>query len=262
MTFSSTTEYFQYLAGQDLEQLDRQPSSAYSRHDAMAKYRAFKVLESLVPHFVHSDYDCAKFKIICDDLGLANLLVRSREDLTVVGVVDFEWSYVGPAQLFGSAPWWLLMDRPTNPAWDCDKEEPTQLTGRYLRYLDIFQRVLEEEEARTPGCEGKELSSLVRWSRHSGAMWIHMLLSTGFNGPCTFPFTRLIEHVGSDAWAKFEKQVSEDEAAAFGARKVLQLREYEDDFKKLKAQKAMMDEGKLSKEDFSSIVFGHEGGTT
>jgi len=43
------------------------------------------------------------FKLLCDDFGLANMIVRSKDDLTIVGVVDLEWSYTGPAQLFGSA---------------------------------------------------------------------------------------------------------------------------------------------------------------
>ena len=89
-------------------------ASTIRRVDAMAKYRSFKVLKSLIPDFVNKEYDRAKFKVVCDDLGLANLMVRSRQDLTVIGAVDLEWSYIGPAQLFGSAPWWLLMDRPTN----------------------------------------------------------------------------------------------------------------------------------------------------
>ncbi|KAH9211811.1 hypothetical protein DL95DRAFT_464505 [Leptodontidium sp. 2 PMI_412] len=103
--FSSTTEYFQYLAEQDWEQLYWQPNSVFGRYDAMAKYRSFKVLKSLIPKFVHKGYDRRKFKIVCDDLGLANLIVRSRQDLTVIGVVDFEWSYIGPAQLFGLVLW-------------------------------------------------------------------------------------------------------------------------------------------------------------
>lgn len=65
---------------------------------------------------------------------------------------------------------YLVMDRQTNQDWDCDKEEPTRITSRYFRYLNIYKRVLEEEEAKMPGCEGKELSSLVRWSETSGAM--------------------------------------------------------------------------------------------
>lgn len=198
MGFLSTTEYFQYLVEQDKEQLARQPNSTYGRYDAMAKYRSFKVLKSLIPNFVHKEYNRTKFKVICDDLGLANLMVRSRQDLTIIGVVDLEWAYDGPAQLFGSAPWWLLMDRPTNRAWDCDKGEPTEITARSFRYLDIFKRVLEEEEARMLGHGNKELSNLVRWSEHSGAMWLHMLLSAGFNDPYTFPFTKLIQHVGTD----------------------------------------------------------------
>lgn len=199
----------------------------------MSKYRSFQVLRSLIPDFIHEGYDHSHFKLICDDLGLANLIVRNRQDLTVIGVVDLEWSYTGPAQLFGSAPWWLLMDRPTNPAWDCDDGEPSEITDRYFRYLGIFQRVLEEEEAKIPGYEDKELSRLVRWSQQSGAMWIHMLLSTGFNDPRTFPFTRLKQLVGADEWDRREREVNDDEAAAFGSKKVIQLEQYNRDLKEL-----------------------------
>lgn len=31
--------------------------------------------------------------------------------------------------------------------------------------------------------ENKELFKLVRWSEDSGAMWVHMLLTTSFNDP-------------------------------------------------------------------------------
>lgn len=220
----------------------------------MAKYRSFKVLRSLIPNFVHNGYDCTKFKIICDDLGLANLIVRSRENLTVIGVVDFEWSYIGPAQLFGSAPWWLLMDRPTNQAWDCNNGVPTGITSRYFKYLNLFKRVLEEEEARLAGHENRELSNLVRWSEQSGAMWVHMLLATGFNDSYTFPFTMLVQHLGTDEWERRERDISEDEVAAFGAQKVLQLEHYNRDLARIQAHKILVDEGKLSKKDFIAML--------
>jgi hypothetical protein len=219
----------------------------------MAKYRSFKILKSLIPEFVHKEYDRGKFKIICDDLGLANLIVRSRQDLTVIGVVDFEWSYIGPAQLFGSAPWWLLMDRPTNKAWDCDKGEPIRITNRYFRYLNIFKRVLGEEEDRTPGHENKELSNLIHWSEDSGAMWVHMLLSTGFNDPYSFPFTKLLQHVGADEWDRREKEISQEEVAAFGTQKALQLEQYNYDLE-TEAHKALVDEGKMRKDDFNPML--------
>lgn len=64
----------------------------------------------------------------------------------MVGVVDLEWSYAGPTQLFGSAPWWLLQDRLNNYDTFLDKEEAPRVLGRYLRNLDVFKTVLEEED--------------------------------------------------------------------------------------------------------------------
>jgi len=65
-----------------------------------------------MPNVVCNHYNRAKFKITCDDLGLANLIVRSRKDLTVT-VVDLEWTYIAAAQLFREAPRWLFIDHPT-----------------------------------------------------------------------------------------------------------------------------------------------------
>jgi hypothetical protein len=230
----STTEYFQHVVNQDWEQLVRQPNSTYGPYDAKDKYRSLKVLKSLIPNFIHQEYDRAKFKLICDDLGLANLIVRSRDDLTIIGVVDFEWSYIGPRQLFTSGLWWLLMDRPTNLQWDFDNEKSTEIGNRYFRYLEIFKRVLEEEEAKIVGCEDKQLSSLVRWSEQSGAMWLHMLLTSAFNHPGSFPFSKLIQHVGTSEWNQRKKEFSNAEAEAFGTQKSLELEQYEKELEKLK----------------------------
>jgi hypothetical protein len=226
----------------------RQPNSIYGPYNAKAKYRSLKVLKSFLPNFVHNEYDRTKFKIICDDLGLANLIVRSRQDLTIIGVVDFEWSYIGPAQLFGSAPWWLLMSRPTNQQWDCDEDDSIKIGVRYFKCLEIFKSVLEEEEGIT-GCEDKELSKLVHWSEQSGAMWIHMLLTSGFNHPHGFPFSKLVLHVGTTEWEQREKEVSEDEVEAFSAQKVQQLKQYEDELRKIMADTAPMLEDRLKDED-------------
>jgi aminoglycoside phosphotransferase (APT) family kinase protein len=200
--FATTTEYFQYILGQDFGQLTHQPNSIYGPHDARSRYLAFEVLKSLLPDLINEKYDGGKFKLICDDLGLANLIVRSKEDLTVVGVVDLEWSYVGPAQLFGSAPWWLLQDRPINEEWEWQDGKPPKLAERYFKYLDIYKRVLEEEEAKMSGYEERELSNLVKWSQESGAMWLHMLISVGFNDHRSFPFTQLRQHVGETKWER------------------------------------------------------------
>lgn len=238
------------MVEQDWEQLVQQPNSTVGLYDAKNKYVAFKVLKALISDLVNTKYDRCKFKLICDDLGLANLIVQSREDLTVVGVVDLEWSYIGPAQLFGSAPWWLLQDRPVNSAWDCKDDKPPKIAGRYFKCLEIFTRILEEEESKMPGHEEKELSSLVRWSQSSGAMWLHMLLSSGFNDHRSFPFTQLRQYFGTE-WAKRENEFNnEEELEAFAARKMSELEQYDEVLEKREDNKALVDSGKMTKEEF------------
>jgi len=67
-----------------------------------------------------------------------------------------------------------------------DKEAP-EILGRFLRSLEIFKRVLKEEEETVSGHESKQLSSLFESSHTPGAMWLHILLSTGFKYPDSIP---------------------------------------------------------------------------
>lgn len=126
-----------------------------------------KILESLIPELTHPTYDRGPFKLICDGFGLGSVIVRSKDDLTITGVVDMEWVYAGPAQLFGSAPWWLLMDRPLNEEWDFDEDDAPEATDRYFKYLEIFIRVLSDEEGKMTGNGRKELTELVKRSKDS-----------------------------------------------------------------------------------------------
>jgi len=211
-------------------------------------------MKSLIPDFVERDYDRGPFKLICDDFGLANLIVRSEEDLTVVGVVDFEWSYVGPAQLFGSAPWWLLQDRLNN--WDTydDKEQVPEILARYQRYLQIFKRVLEEEEEKMSGGD-KALFDLVKRSENSGSMWLHMVLSWGFNCRETLPFSQLKHHVGDEKWDQLEKPfVDTEEMEKFIEKKLPELEQYCKDLEKTEANKADVDNQKMTAEEFVATL--------
>jgi hypothetical protein len=54
-------------------------------------------------------------------------------------------------------------------------------------------------------------------------MWLHMLLSSGFNDHRSFPFTQLRQHLGTK-WAKREKEFDNaEELKAFAAQKVSEL---------------------------------------
>ncbi|KAL4742306.1 hypothetical protein BDV11DRAFT_202807 [Aspergillus similis] len=240
--FATTKEYFQYVVTQDWEQLVRQPNSTVGPFDAKNKYMSFKVLNGLIPDLVHAKYD------------------RCKDDLTVIGVVDFEWSYIGPAQLFGSAPWWLLQDRPVNSAWDCTDDKPPKIASRYFKCLEVFIRVLEEEEAKMPEHMEKELSSLVKWSQASGAMWLHMLLLSGFNDHRSFPFTQLRQHFGPTEWARRLREFDNaTEIEAFAARKVSDLDKYVRDLEKLEDKIALVGSGNMTKEEFVANILLESG---
>lgn len=102
-----------------------------------------------------------------------------------------------------------------------------------------------------PGHKERELSSLVKWSQASGAMWLHMLLLSGFNDHRSFPFTQLRQHLGATMWAKREKEFDNAEKLkAFAARKVRELDEYDKALEKREEDKALVNSGKMIKEEF------------
>lgn len=43
-------------------------------------------MESLVPEMIATEFNEGPFKLICDDLGLANMIAKSSEDLTIVEI--------------------------------------------------------------------------------------------------------------------------------------------------------------------------------
>lgn len=248
--FGSTGEYLKYLAGQDCEQVAGQLNSVSGPFGAKSDYATFNALRNLAPDMVNTKYDQGPFKLICDDLGLANLILRSKDDMIVVGVVDLEWSYVGPAQMAASAPWWLVQDRPTNEDWECKNDEPPSLASRYFRYLDLYKRVLREEEERRAGHGAKEFSSFVQWSEDSGAMWLHMLLSGGFNREETFPFHQLRRHIGADKWAGLQPHLDKGEMDAFARQKILHLEQHDAEEDEMLNDKERVESGELSRLGF------------
>lgn len=246
------TEYFKYLLSQDRQQLKEQMNSARGEWSACEAYASLDLLESLLPQLVEPSYEHGPFKLICDDFGLGNLIVKSCDDLTVIGVVDLEWSYAGPAQLFASAPWWLLCDRPVNERWDYSGAEPPELTGKYIRFLDLFISVLKEEEAKM---DKKELSPLMEWSKTSGAMWLHMLLSTGFLDALSFPNGKLRRHYGLRWWLDSRSPLEDrEETKEFGRKKERELDRYDTQVDQIEELKALMDRGELTAEDFVARV--------
>jgi len=100
------------------------------------------------------------------------------------------------------------------------------------------------------GHKERELSSLVKWSQASGAMWLYIILSSGFNDYRSFPFTQLRRHLGTIEWAKREKEFDNaEELETFAERKVSELDECDEALEKREEDKAL-DSGKMTKEEF------------
>ncbi|KAJ5727867.1 phosphotransferase enzyme family protein [Penicillium malachiteum] len=226
--FASADEYIKHLVNENWTLITNQANGIQHRDHARMLYGAWQVIRQVVEtgDFINKNYNTSQFKLICDDLGLANLIVRSEEDLTVVGVIDLEWSYVGPAQMAGSAPYWLLQDRPTSMDWDCVDGRRSAAGNRYFRHLRLYLRILEEEEAKVPEYK-HELSDMIKWSQETGAMWLHMLVSNAFGGTSTFPFTEFRQHLGGEPqWVRREQEFKGPVMESFAARKELELRGY------------------------------------
>lgn len=177
------------------------------------------------------------------------MIVRGEDDPTIVGIVDFEWSYAGPAQLFGSATWWLLGTRLNNVDTFSDDDHHKILT-RFTNHLRLFRHVISEEEERMSGKQGKRLSGLVGWSETSGAMWLHILLSCGFNHPQSLPFTQLQRHIGSEAWEQHMSRYSGIEVDDFVRTKLAQLDQSDLEEDRAMELKERMDQHKVSLEQF------------
>ncbi|KAG5775173.1 hypothetical protein H9Q73_011159 [Fusarium xylarioides] len=191
-------------------------------HDAREKYIYFNVMKSLVSRHVLPNQDTGPFKLICDDLQPTNMIVNNEQDLKIIGVLDWEWSYAAPAQLV-STPWWLLIESPN--VWSyIDKR-----LDRFNRLLELYSRILAEEEPKILGegfDEDRKPSTMLQACEEDGRQWFHMILRRGFNGPASVPFIKLREQTKD--WDELASAIPEEEIEAFVSKKMADLQKYQE----------------------------------
>jgi hypothetical protein len=101
----------------------------------------------------------------------------------------------------------------------------------------------------------KALSDLVRRSEDSGAMWLHMMLSWGFNHRHSLPFSQLRHHIGDEKWDQLEEPFFEtEEMDEFTEQKMAQKEQYEQDLERTKVDKADVDNQKMTAEEFVATL--------
>lgn len=117
----------------------------------------------------NSSTDQGPFKIWCDDLRPSNVLVN--EELQIVGVVDWEFTYAAPVEFSHAPHWWLLLEQPEY--WPDGIEAWTEV---YETHLQTFLKVLREEEdaAIDHGRlkDEQRLSRPMQQSWESGDYWV------------------------------------------------------------------------------------------
>jgi len=74
-------------------------------------------------------------------------------------------------------------------------------------------------------------------------MWLHMLLSYGFNGTYSCPFTQLRHHVGIDKWETQRSAIDSEETKTLVAQKNSDFEQHKAELAKTEADKARVDRG-------------------
>jgi hypothetical protein len=171
--FSSSSAYYAALADMHLEHLSTQHNDAIeSAEDCRYKYVSRQLFRQLASQesLGSRDFKSGPFKLFCDDLRPANVLINA--DLKIVGVIDWEFAYAAPAEFTFSPPWWLLLEMPEYWPGGLDDWSAT-----YEQRLATFLRALEtkqEEKIRNGVFERDQtLSTRMRESWENGAFWVN-----------------------------------------------------------------------------------------
>ncbi|KAM5347251.1 hypothetical protein ACJ41O_010256 [Fusarium nematophilum] len=232
-TFASTTEYFHHVVDGELQHLHDQPNSVDDEHDARQKYIYWNVMKALVARHVLPSHDRGPFKLTCDDFQPTNMIVNNQDDLQVVAVIDWEWSYTAPAQLVNSTPTWLLIESPNAWGWIDER------LARFEKHLAIFSRILLEDEPKILGNDfpvEQKPSTMLRACQEDGRQWFHFILLRGFNGPSYVPFVKLREETKD--WDELTAAIPEADIHRFVQKKMQDLKKYEDELAQMKESRA------------------------
>ncbi|KAF4980844.1 hypothetical protein FZEAL_3242 [Fusarium zealandicum] len=233
--FASTTEYFHHIVDRDLQHLHDQPNSVDDERDAREKYIYFNIMKALIPRHVLSSHGMGPFKLVCDDFQPTNMIVNNEEDLKVVAVIDWEWSYTAPAQLVNSTP--RSIPRPgqfhaqSPNAWASVDER----LARFQQHLELYTRILEEEELKILGygiTEDQKPSTMLRACQKDGRQWLHFIILRGFNGPTCVPFVKLREETKD--WDELAAAIPEEDISSFVKKKMADLQKYEEQLVEMK----------------------------
>ncbi|KAJ0107756.1 hypothetical protein J7T55_000018 [Diaporthe amygdali] len=111
------------------------------------------------------------FVLWCDDLRPGNVLLSEGDE--VVGIVDWEFTYVGPTQFALDPPWWLCLDNPHNyddGGLECFTKVYEKRVKTWLEAVEEVEKKVDPVSLRLP--HGMALSRYMRESWETGRFWL------------------------------------------------------------------------------------------
>lgn len=168
----SANDSFTLLADQHFSQLRLQRNDAIIDQDDCRKKYVARCLFRRIVRAISTEHCHGPFRLYCDDFRPSNVLV-GLHNLQIIGVVDWEFTYVAPAEFTFVAPWWLLLQSPAD--WESDLHA---FVERFVPRLHIFLEALrecedemaKEEQGTLP--DSRRLSKCMERSLDTGLFWV------------------------------------------------------------------------------------------
>ncbi len=170
--FDSANDYFTSLANQQFSQLQHQRNDAIADQDDCRKKYVARCLFRKIAHNVSTEHCHGPFRLYCDDFRPSNVLV-DLQNLHITGVVDWEFTYVAPAEFAYIAPWWLLLQSPED--WESNLDEFVERFVPRLRlFLDVLRECEDEKAKEGNGilADSQRLSERMERSLDTGMFWV------------------------------------------------------------------------------------------
>ncbi|KAF9246705.1 hypothetical protein DTO006G1_8068 [Penicillium roqueforti] len=148
-TYDKASSYFEALAELHISHLRSQRNEADIEEDVTTDILADEFRRKFVARFLFRKiardqeqkqqwilHDDGPFPVWYDDFRPENVLVDEAE--SIVGVVDWEFTYTAPAEFTHAPPWWLLLKKPEDwlkglDEWSMEYEKPLQIFLEAMR---------------------------------------------------------------------------------------------------------------------------------
>lgn len=179
-TFNTSSSYMEALADLNIEHLVHQRNdSVESADDCRRKFVARQLFRKLArdKRLTNPLLEKGPFKIWCDDLRPANVLLN--ENMQITGVVDWEFTYAAPVEFSHAPPWWLLIEKPE--LWSKGIEDWTRVFDSRLKtFLKVMKNCEDTAIQQGRLREDQRLSGPMHESWESGSFWIMYAASHSF----------------------------------------------------------------------------------